>query len=34
MVGARFIVHSWAVGAAEPRPYLQPPYGGFMQALS
>jgi hypothetical protein len=27
-VGARFIVHSCAEGAAEPRPYQWPPCGG------
>ena len=29
-VGARFIVHSYAEGAAQPRPYLRPPCGGLV----
>jgi len=29
MVGTRFIVYSRAEGAAKPRPYLRPPYGGL-----
>jgi len=29
MVGARFIVHFTAEGAAKPRPYLRPPCGGL-----
>ena len=28
LVGARFIVHSHAEGAAKPRPYPRPPCGG------
>ena len=33
MVGARFIVHSYAEGAAKPRPYLRPPCGGIVSPI-